>query len=145
MPTSQSYFFNDFTMVIEGSFDLSASAAVLTLTYPAGQTKTVRGKGMTVTKTGTGTYAVVVKTSSTISGPTFQAVEFVGGDAGLVGATVATALGARLGGIPTLTSAGDITFNVITLSSTGAAVDTTGAITVTFEVEIITNRMDLAL
>jgi hypothetical protein len=137
-------FHNDYRYEIEGSFDLSAGAAVLAITYPAGQTKTVRGRGMSVVKNGTGTYDVTVKLSSTISGPTFQSVELLDADAKLVGATVATALDARIQSV-TLSTAGDIVIKVLTTQTSGAAADTTGAITVSFQVVFCYTRMDQAL
>jgi hypothetical protein len=145
MANITSQFWNEARMVIEGTFDLNSSAAVLSITYPAGQTKTVRGKGMTVSKTGTGTYVVVVKNSSSLLGATFQPVEFVGGDACIVASTVATALSARLGAAPTVDANGNLNITVITAQTTGAAADTTGAITVAFEVVLVINRMDQAL
>ena len=144
MPSFNIVSHNDNQYQITGSFDLSAAAAVLNITYPAGQTKTVRGKGMTVTKSATGQYDVTVKTSSTISGPTFQAVEFLYGDATINATVVATVLSARVASV-TLSTAGDLVVRVITAQTTGAAADTTAAITVSFEVEICTNRMDQAL
>lgn len=144
MSTLNTIFHNDCRYEIEGTFDLSAAAAVLAITYPAGQTKTVRGKGMTVVKNGTGTYDVTVKLSSTVSGPSFQAIELVDGNANFIGATVATTLDCRIQSV-TLTAAGDILIKVITAQTSGAAADTTGAITVAFRVVFIYNRMDQVL
>lgn len=137
-------FHNDYRYEIEGTFDLSAGAAVSSISYPAGQTKTVRGRGMTVVKNGTGTYDVTVKNSSTVSGATFQAIELVDGNANLIGATLATVLDARIQSVA-LSTAGDIVIKVITAQTSGAAADTTGAITVAFRVVFVYTRMDQAL
>lgn len=137
--------FNNFNRYeIEGTFDLSAAAAVLPITFPAGQTKTVRGENMSVVKNGTGTYDVTVKLSSTISGPTFQAIELLDGNANLIGATLATVLDARIQSVA-LSTAGDIVIKVITAQTSGAAADTTGAITVSFRVVFCYNRMGQAI
>jgi len=145
MSNVTSQFWNDCRLEIEGTFDLNASAAVLNISYPAGQIKTVRGKAMSVTKTGTGTYLVVVKTASSTMGPHINIIEFVGGDADVIGTTLATVLSARLGGVPTIDANGNINITVITAQTTGAAADTTGAITIAFEVTLVINRMDQAL
>lgn len=144
MATMNTVFHNDYRYEIEGSFDLSAAAAVLTISYPAGQTKTVRGKGMSVVKNGTGTYDVTVKLSSTVSGPTFQSVELLDADAKIVATTVATALDARVASV-LLSTAGDLVIKVQTTQTTGAAADTTAAVTVSFQVCICYARMDQAI
>lgn len=141
MASFNTVFHNDGRYEIEGSFDLSAGAAVSTITYPAGQTKTVRGKGMTAVKNGTGTYDVTVKLSSTISGPTFQSIELLDADAKLVATTVATALDARIASV-LLNTAGDIVIKVLTTQTSGAAADTTAAVTVSFQVVFCYVRMD---
>lgn len=144
MANYNTVFHNDARYEIEGSFDLSAAAAVLTISYPAGQTKTVRGKGMSVVKNGAGTYDVTVKLSSTISGPTFQSIELLDADAKLVAVTVATALDARVASVA-LSTAGDIVIKVLTTQTTGAAADTTAAVTVSFQVVFCYTRMDQAI
>src|SRR5882757_532877 len=128
--TSSSFYNNYGRFKVKGTFDLSSSAAVNTLTYPAGGTKTVRGRGMTVTKASTGTYTVVIQTSNSTGGPVIPIVELVDGDAGLTGSTVAGALNARIGGAPPIDANGNINVTVITGGSTGAATDTTAAITI---------------
>lgn len=129
-------------LVIEGSFDLDSSAAVKNISMPDGTTKTVRGEGMTVAKNGTGTYDVTVKLASSLDGqPVFQPVEApLHANASLFGATLATALQARVSAIATDTS-GNLKVTVKTMDATGAAVDTTGAITVTFKADLEYNRM----
>lgn len=139
MSTSQSKYWNHERLEIEGTFDLSAAAAVLTLTYPGGSTKTVRGIGMSVVKNGTGTYDVTCK-MSTIGGPVFQPVELLDGQANFIGATVATTLDARIQSVATVAATGDLLIKVITAQTTGAPADTTGAITVAFHVVINTAR-----
>lgn len=144
MATNQTIFHNDARYEIEGSFDLSAGAAVSNISYPAGQTKTVRGKGMTCVKNTTGIYDVTVKTSSTISGATIQVLELIDANANIVATTVATALTARIASV-VVNTAGDIVIKVITAQTTGAAADTTVAITVAFRVVFCYARMDQAL
>lgn len=136
-----SKFNNDARLVIEGTFDLSAGAAVVPFTSGVA-TKTVRGQNMSVVKNGTGTYDVTVKYASSLDGkPVFQPVELLYGNANLVGATVATTLDARIHSV-TVTTAGDLLIKVITAQTSGAAADTTGAITVAFMVILATGRQD---
>lgn len=138
MPTNAAKFWNQETMNLAGSFDLSAAAAVLSISYPAGVTKTCRGVGMSCVKTGTGQYDVTLKQSSA-QGPVFQAVELLYADAPLIATTVATVLSARVASV-TLSATGDIVVRVITAQTSGAAADTTAAITVSFNVIISTSR-----
>jgi L-serine deaminase len=142
--TNQSVYLNTGRLEIEGTFDLSAAAAVLNISYPQGQIKTVRGQNMSVVKAAVGTYTVTVKSSSTISGATFQAVELLDGQANLIGATLATAVDAHVGSV-TLSATGDIVISINTCNAAGASADTTGAITVSFRVVLCTLRMDQAL
>lgn len=145
MAGSMNSFFNNLNRLeIEGTFDLSAAAAVNTISYPAGQTKTVRGENMSVVKNGTGTYDVTVKLSSTISGPTFQAVELLDGQANIIAVAVATVLDCRIASVA-LSTAGDLVIKVITAQTTGAAADTTAAITVGFRVVVCYARMGQVL
>lgn len=136
---------NDNKITVEGTFSLSAAAAVLSQT--AGLTsKTVTGQGMSVVKNGTGRYDVTMKTASALDGkPSIQPVEFLYGNANIVATTVATVLDCRILGVPTITANGDITFSVITAQTTGAAADTTAAILVSFMVVFAVNRMDQVL
>lgn len=146
MAGTMSSFYNNYgRFKIEGSFDLSAAAAVQTLTYPAGGTKTVRGRGMSVVKTGTGTYTVTCQTSNTVGGPVINLTEFVDGDAGLVAATLGGVFGVRLGGIPTLDTNGNISIPLVTTNAAGANTDTTAAITVVFNATFVMFRMDNVL
>lgn len=139
MSTNQSKFWNHERLEIEGTFDLSAAAAVLVLTYPGGSTKTVRGIGMSVVKNGTGTYDVTCKASSTL-GPVFQPVELLDGQANFIGLTLGTDLDARIQSVTTVAATGDLLIKVITAQTSGAPADTTAAITVAFHVVIATAR-----
>lgn len=129
---------NEASWVVQGTFDLSAGAAVLAISNPDGSTKTVRGDNMSVVKNGTGTYDVTLKGTSNL-----KLVELLDGRAALIGATVATALSARIQSAlqPGGSSGDDIIIKVITAQTTGAAADTTGAITVSFSVTIRIRRM----
>jgi len=138
MPTNAAKFWNNETLTLAGSFDLSASAAVQNISYPAGVTKTVRGVGMSVVKAATGTYDVTIKQSSA-QGPVFQPVEVLYTDATLMATTLATVLSARVSSV-TVSATGDLVVRILTAQTTGAAADTTAAITVTFEVIISTSR-----
>ncbi len=143
--TNESKFLNSARFVMEGSFDLSASAAVLNIAQPDGSTKTVRGENMSVSKAATGTFDVTVKMASSLDGkPIFQPVEVVEADAQIMAAAVATALGARIASV-TVDSNGNLVIRVLTTASTGAAGDTTAAITVCFQVTIVTQRMGMPL
>jgi len=144
MATMNTIFHNDSRYEIEGCFDLNSSAAVLNISYPAGQIKTVRGKAMSVVKNGTGTYDVTVKVTSTVSGAVFQSVELLDADAKIIATTVATALDARVASVLTNT-AGDLIIKIQTTQTTGAAADTTAAITVSFQIVICYSRMDQAI
>lgn len=136
-----SKFNNEGRFVIEGSFDLSAAAAVQNITAGV-VTKTVRGQNMSVVKNGTGTYDVTLKLASSLDGkPIFQPVELLYGNANLIGATVATVLDARIASVA-LDTSGNLVIKVITAQTTGAAADTTGAITVAFMVVLATTRQD---
>ena len=133
-------FHNSARYVIEGSFDLSAGAAVQNITDGV-ETKTVRGEGMSVAKNGTGTYDVTVKLASSLDGkPVFQPVELLYGNANFIGTTLATTLDARIKSVA-LDTSGNLVISVITAQTTGAAADTTGAITVAFQVIVATQRM----
>jgi hypothetical protein len=126
---------------IEGSFDLTSGAAVTTLTVGLG-TKTVRGQHMSVVKNTTGTYDVTVKLASTLDGqPVFQAVELLDADAHIIATTVATALDARVASV-TIDTSGNMVIRVLTVQTTGAAADTTAAITVSFDVKFAYERFD---
>jgi hypothetical protein len=139
--TNRTVHLNPGKFEIEGTFDINASAAVLTLTVGLG-TKTVRGQHMSVSKTGTGQYDVVVKISSLLdSAPVFQSVELLDADAHLIATTVATALDARVASVTTDTN-GNLVIRVLTVSSTFAAVDSTAAVTVGFVVKFAYERMD---
>lgn len=141
MSTTQSVFHNPGRYVIEGTFDLSSSAAVSSISYPVGQTKTVRGQGMTCAKISTGTYDVTVKTSSTVSGATIQNIELLDAKASPIATTLTVVLSARVSTV-TLSTAGDIVIRVITAQTSGAAADTTAAITVGFNVVFAYTRND---
>jgi hypothetical protein len=139
--TNKSIFLNGGRFEMEGSFDLSATATVLNLIQPDGSTKTCRGQFMSCVKSTTGTYVVTVKLASSLDGqPVFQPVELLDAHADLVGATVATALDARVSSVAKDQN-GNIAITVLTTGSTGAAVDTTAAVTVSFRVVIEKNRM----
>lgn len=135
---------NDHRYTVEGTFDLSSAGAVLAISYPAGQTKTVRGKSMSVVKNGTGIYDVTIKLSSTISGPTFQAVELVQAHSFIISATVGAATTTRVSGV-SMTTAGDVLVKILTMNNSAAAADTTVAITVGFSAIFIYSRMDQAI
>lgn len=134
---------NSARYVIEGSFDLSAAAAVQNITAGVA-TKTVRGENMSVVKNGTGTYDVTVKLAGTLDGLPFRPVELLYGNANIIAAAVATVLDCRIQSV-TVTSSNDILIKVVTAQTTGAAADTTGAITVAFQVVFSINRMDPVL
>lgn len=143
MVTLESKFSSGARLEIEGSFDLSAAAAVLNITAPDGSTKTCRGQNLSVAKNGTGAYDVTWKCASVLDGsPVFQCVELVNGRADLIANAVATALSARIKAAPTTDANGNLLFTVLTVGSTGAAADTTGAVTVGFSIVINTARMD---
>lgn len=137
MPSNQSTFQNFGTLRVEGSFDLSAGAAVLSITYPGGVTATCRGDNLTCVKNGTGTYDVTLKGTTAL-----KLVELLRADASILATTVATALDARVASVLQAGgSAGDdIIIKVLTIQTSGAAADTTGAITVNFEAVIRTMR-----
>jgi hypothetical protein len=141
MFSTRSNFMNDGRLVIDGSFQLSAGAAVITQTNPDGSTFTVTGQGLSVAKTGAGTFQVTAKTSNMDQGPVFQPVQLLDADANLVGPAFAGATAAAIGGVPTVNATtGDIQFNVLTTAD-GAVADTTDAVTVTFSVVIVFHRM----
>lgn len=138
MPTNQATHQNFGAMYIEGSFDLSSGAAVSTITYPGGVTQTCRGDNLTCVKNGTGTYDVTLKGTSGI-----KLVEILNADADILAVTVATAIDARVASIlqaGTGTAVDDIIIKVLTITAAGVAVDTTAAITVTFDAVIRTQR-----
>lgn len=138
-------FLNSGRLEIEGSFDLSAAAAVSTISQPDGSTKTCRGENMTCAKNTTGTYDVTVKLASSLDGqPVFQPVELLNASASIVAATVAVALSARVSAVAK-DSNGNLKITVITAQTSGAAADTTAAITVCFSVAIGTQRMGMPL
>jgi hypothetical protein len=140
--TNETVYLNPGRFVIEGTFDVDTTGAVLNLTMPNGGTKTVRGQHMSVVKSGTGQYDVTVKLASALDGkPVFQPVELLDGTAKLIAATVATALGARVASVTT-DSNGNIVIRVLTTGSTGAAADTTAAVTVGFMAVVCTVRLD---
>ena len=140
--TNQGLFNNYATLVIQGSFDLSAAAAVLTLTYPGGQTATCRGDNLSCAKGGTGSYTVTLKGTGAT-----KFVEVLYSNANLQATTLATALTARVAAVaqPGGSSGDDITITVITAQTTGAAADTTAAVTVCFEVALRVARMTSSL
>lgn len=142
---NQSVFMNDGRMEIEGTFYLNSSAAVISVPgEPTGVVKTVTGQGLSVVLSSTGTYTVTAKTSNAAQGPVVQPVEILYAQASPLATTLATVLTARIGAV-TVSATGDITFTVITAASTGAAVATTAAIAVSFEVILGTKRMDAPL
>lgn len=144
MFTHETVFANDGRMHFDGAFNLSAGAAVLNITPVTGVTKTCTGQNIVVAKTGTGTYTATIKTSQAAQGPVFGVVEVLDAKASLIATTLATVLSARVASVTT-TTAGDIVITIITAQTTGAAADTTAAITVSFDVVICIARMDQPL
>jgi hypothetical protein len=138
--TKDSKYLNSNRLEIEGMFNLSASAAVNNIVNPDGSIKTVTGEFMSCVKTGTGTYQVTVKSASSESGAVFQPVEILNADADLMATTLAVALSARVSAVG-LDANGNILITIITAQTTGAAADTTAAVSVTFDVVICTQRM----
>lgn len=122
------------THLIEGEFDLSAAAAVTA----------TRGDSITVTKTGVGAYTVRLAARDQGSPAVF---EVLNRDANLSNGTPAGALGVKVMGI-TVDSAqvtkDDILIAIVTTATaggTGAAADSTAAITVDFRVKVRTRKV----
>ena len=137
-----SKYLNDGRFEIEGVISLAANAAVNTVTVGLAS-KTVTGQFMSCVKNGVGQYDITVKLASSLDGkPIFQPVELLGGYAHIVSATVATALWGRLKAAPTVDANGNLLISVITAQTSGAPADTTGAILVSFQVVLGTQRMD---
>lgn len=135
MAANQVQLYNNLsTHVIEGEFDLSAAAAVTA----------VRGDSIKVTKeAAAGTYTVRLLARSQGSPPL---VQIVNRHAELCNGTPAGALGARvMGGIVESTSQfhKDLLFTILTTAgagNSGAAANTTAAVTVSFRIVIRTRK-----
>lgn len=119
---------------IDGEVDISAAAAVTA----------VRGDSLTCTKTGTGTYVVRVAARDQGSPAVFETLKR---QVNYCNGTPATALGVK---VTTVTvDAADATKNDIlitlvttaTAGGTGAAADSTAAITISFGVKIRTRKV----
>jgi hypothetical protein len=124
---------NVYTHVVEGEFDLSAAGAVTA----------VRGNSLSVTKTGVGTYVIRLLSRSQGSPALF---ELVNRRVDLCNGTPAGALGVRAMAAatdPTDSFHKDLLFTVLTTAgagASGAAADTTAAITVSFRYVIRTRQ-----
>lgn len=123
---------------IEGSFDLSAAAAVLPITIGT-DSVTCRGDNLSCAAGGTGTYTVTLKGTGNL-----QLVETIFADAAIRATTVAAALFARVSSVTQSTN-GDIVITVLTTSAAGAAIATTAAITVGFQVVLRNIRVNNVL
>lgn len=123
-----SIFQNEHRWVIEGQVDLSAAAAV-------GDS---RGTNMVWARTAVGTYTCTVKgTTATRMYEALKASAFLS-DA----ATLAGALEARISGIAQATDGtDDVVITVLTCNETGAAADTTAAVTLNIDVVLRTTPM----
>ena len=130
---------NPFRFEVEGSFDLSAAAAVLSITAGL-ETLTCRGVGMTCVKGIAGTYAITLKN------PGIQIVALLNANANIMSLTLGGALMARVISV-SQASTGDITITVITAATGVGAVatDTTTAITVGFSVVLQTSRVERSI
>lgn len=121
---------NEYEWSIKGSFDLNASAAIIAS----------RGSNQTVTgPSPAGTYSIVVKGSGALK---LVAVFLARTNLSL--GTPTTALGCRITAITQNANTDDVTITLLTTAGagdTGAAANTTAAITVNYEVVLQCGKM----
>jgi predicted site-specific integrase-resolvase len=120
MPNTSTVYQNEHRWDIEAAVDLSAAGAV----------GAQRGTNCVWAKTGTGTYTCTVKGATSL-----KFVEILRAGAQLRATTLATVLSARVSTITQATDGSDdVIITVITAQTTGAAADTTAAVTLEIDV-----------
>lgn len=127
--TTQQTLENEAEWSIKGQIDLDTDASVLAN----------RGSNQTVEKTATGEYTVTIKGTANL-----KLVEMLNERCNFSRATPATAKGCRVDDVSQDTSTDDVTIVLKTTANaegSGADTDTTGAITLNYEVVIRTAKM----